>query len=279
MIVKDVKILILVKTYPSLSKKYGELVCTAGIDEDGKWIRLYPIPFRLLEYEKRYKKYQWIKAKIGKNKSDPRPESHIIIDNNSIKLLDVVDTEDKWAKRKALLKKTPIYNDISQLIEKANKNILSLAIFKPEEIIDLKIEETDREWDKEKIKQIEQNNKQLELFSSEEEIYFKETFELVKKIPYIFSYTFTDIKGKKSTLMIEDWEIGQLYWNCLKRSNNNEKKALELVKNKYLKEFQKKDILFFLGTTRQHHGRAKNPFVIIGVFYPPKKILTNNTFF
>lgn len=271
MILKDVKILILVKTYPSLSKKYGELVCTAGIKEDGTWIRLYPIPFRLLEYEKRYRKYQWIKVTIEKNKSDPRPESYIIINNESIELLNVIDTKNKWEKRKELLNKTPVYEDLSQLIEQANKNILSLAVFKPKEIKDFKILKTEREWDKEKMKQIEQNIKQPDLFSSEEEIYLKETFKLVKKIPYIFSYTFTDLTGKISTLMIEDWEIGQLYWNCLKETNNDEKKALQMVKNKYFNEFLNKDLLLFLGTTRQHHGWAKNPFVITGVFYPPKK--------
>ena len=46
------KILILVKTYPSLSKKYEELVCTAGMDENGDWFRLYPIPFRKLKDQK-----------------------------------------------------------------------------------------------------------------------------------------------------------------------------------------------------------------------------------
>jgi hypothetical protein len=33
--------------------------------------------------------------------------------------------------------------------------------------------------------------------------------------------------------------------------------------------FSGKDIHFFLGTTQLYHGWAKNPFVIIGVFYPP----------
>ena len=42
------RIYILVKTYPTISEKYAELVCTAGILEDGSWIRLYPMPFRLL---------------------------------------------------------------------------------------------------------------------------------------------------------------------------------------------------------------------------------------
>jgi len=40
------KVLITVKTYPTLSAKYDELVCTAGFKEDGTWIRLYPVPFR-----------------------------------------------------------------------------------------------------------------------------------------------------------------------------------------------------------------------------------------
>lgn len=48
------RVLITVKTYPTISKKYDELVCTAGILEDGTWIRIYPLPFRKLDYENRY---------------------------------------------------------------------------------------------------------------------------------------------------------------------------------------------------------------------------------
>lgn len=39
------KVLVTVKTYPTISVKYDELVCTAGFREDGSWIRIYPIPF------------------------------------------------------------------------------------------------------------------------------------------------------------------------------------------------------------------------------------------
>ena len=42
------RILITVKTYPTLSKKYAELVCTAGVNETGEWRRIYPVPFRQL---------------------------------------------------------------------------------------------------------------------------------------------------------------------------------------------------------------------------------------
>jgi hypothetical protein len=56
----NAKILITVKTYPTLSEKYDELVCTAGFKEDGSWIRIYPVPFRKLDYENQFHKWQWI---------------------------------------------------------------------------------------------------------------------------------------------------------------------------------------------------------------------------
>jgi len=42
------------------------------------------------------------------------------------------------------------------------------------------------------------------------------------------------------------------------------------VKAKYENDFlNNKDVYLFLGTTREWHlRRAKNPFVIVGVFYP-----------
>ena len=50
-------------------------------------------------------------------------------------------------------------------------------------------------------------------------------FKLMPKLPYTFKYRFTDDSGKVSNMMIEDWEIGQLFWSCLK--GNNEKEAIE----------------------------------------------------
>ena len=70
------KILIIVKTYPTISRKYAELVCTAGVTENGDWRRLYPIRFRQLYEQQKYKKYQWVEAKLEKSAADNRPESY-----------------------------------------------------------------------------------------------------------------------------------------------------------------------------------------------------------
>ena len=146
---------------------------------------------------------------------------------------------------------------------KEPKNV-SLAIFKPASIVKLEWEETEREW-KDEWKAL---RKQGDLFAAD-----KDPEILIPKLPYKFSYVFTDETGKQRKLMIEDWEIGSLYWNCLKVANGNEAQALQKVKQKYENEFKGKDIHLFLGTTKEWHTRrARNPFVIIGVFYPKKEV-------
>ena len=70
------RVLIAVRTYPVPATKSIEASCTAGITEDGKWIRLFPIPFRLMAEENRFSKWQWISTDAVKATSDARPESY-----------------------------------------------------------------------------------------------------------------------------------------------------------------------------------------------------------
>jgi len=263
------KIFITVKTYPTLSKKYDELVCTAGILDDGSWARIYPLPFRKLDYDNRYKKYQWLELPLQKNTGDIRPESYRVTDISQIKPIgEPVSTEQGWQERKNIIfAKNPISTDLTGLIAQAKRNELSLAIFKPKKIIEFVVETTEREWSKDKLALLKAKAKQLSFFQTEEDV-MKE-FSIVDKLPYKFSYRFSDENGKEAKLMIEDWEVGMLYWNCLAQSGGNEQEAISKVKKKYFDSFVKLDIHFFLGTTKQFHGWAKNPFVIIGVFYPP----------
>jgi hypothetical protein len=71
------KILITVMTYPHPSTAHQELVCTAGVNESGEWIRLYPIDYRYQPRDRQFHKYQWIEVETDKpdaNK-DNRKES------------------------------------------------------------------------------------------------------------------------------------------------------------------------------------------------------------
>ena len=262
---------ITVKTYPTLSKKYDELVCTAGICEDGSWIRLYPLPFRKLEYEQKYKKWQWIEVDVERRTQDFRPESYRVLNLENLKIIPATSNNVDWDERKQIIFKTEkVFTNKAEIIAftKTNPPSRTLLTFKPAKIVKFYATPTEREWSKDKLELIKEKAKQLSLFQTTEEV-IKE-FEVVAKLPYEFRYVFTDDAGIESDLMIEDWEVGALYFNCLKNAEGNEAIALEKVKEKYWDEFiNKKDVFFFLGTRLRDQRRSPNPFSIVGVFYPP----------
>lgn len=268
------KVLIAVTTYPLPSRSYDELVCTAGVLENGEWIRIYPVPLSFLFDLKgtgklNNVKYTWIELDLKKRSDDFRPESFSPknYDFKDLVLHNRLDTARNWAHRKKFCLANP-YTNLNKLISdsKAPKN-LSLATFKPKKILKFEWESDEREW-KNEWKDL---RKQGDLFFN-----VKSPEALIPKLPYKFFYKFIDDSGKESRLMIEDWEIGALYWNCLRSCEGDENRALKKVKEKYETEFLKeKDIYLFLGTTKEWHmRRSNNPFVIIGVFYPKKEIQT-----
>lgn len=262
------RILITVKTYPTLSRRYGETVCTAGVRKDGTWVRIYPVPFRRLNEDEQYKKFDWLEARLVRNTTDPRPETYRPFDSAELeKPVDHMDTADSWRERRKLLLKTArVYNRLDDLIAGAKANQISLAVFKPTRITDFVWEQEEREWNPEKVREMRDATKQYDLFADNT---WRETFKVIDKLPYSFSYKFEDATGKKSELQVLDWEAGALYWNCLRSANGDEPKALAKVRQKYFDEFVKKDLHFFLGTTQQFHFVAPNPWVIIGVFPIP----------
>src|SRR5271169_6684405 len=114
------RVLITVKTYPTISTKYEELVCTAGFREDGTWIRIYPVQFRRKTYNEQYKKYDWIEIDLVKNTSDFRPESYRPkAHETEIKIIDEIKADGgSWdERRKYVLNK--IYTNLTVLIAEA----------------------------------------------------------------------------------------------------------------------------------------------------------------
>ncbi len=266
--IKREKILITVKTYPTLSKKYGETVCTAGIRPDGSWIRLYPVPFRRLRDEEQYKKYDWVECDVMPSRHDRRPESFNPVDTAQLVPVGHVGTEHGWAERRRLLiQPGQVYTNLRVLLDAAKTNEKSLATFKPTKILKFSIEEEEEpNWNPNKLKAMREANQQLGLFEDEA---WRKTFAVIPKLPYSFSYRFEDDTGRQSELQILDWEIGALYDHCLQLCNGDKQCALEKVRQKYWDNFLQTDLHFFLGTTYEYHQRAPNPWVIIGVMPIP----------
>ena len=262
-IIRGAKVLVTVKAYPKPSGKYEELVCTAGLLDGERWIRIYPVPYRLLDDSEKYPKYAWIQLDLERRADkDFRPESYRPlrgVDEN-IQVLEKISTDHGWRDRKAYVLRN-VYDSMDTLIGDAYAETpVSLAVLKPARVIDVAIEETDREWPTHWQEYLNQND----LFETAP----NGKKRPIKKVPFDFSYMFETGDGKKRQLKIEDWELGALYWNCL-HTNNDEKRAVDLVRQKY-RELARRDIYFFLGTTLQfHQRRVPNPFIIIGVFYPP----------
>jgi hypothetical protein len=252
------KILIATKTYPSISTKYKETVCTAGIllDDDGKplqWIRIYPIRFRALDFDRRYPRWSIITAEIERNEKDYRSES-FRINESSIEVIRKLDTKKNWAERKSFV--LPLQFDSIKEIQMQKK---SLGIIKPKSIEKYFCKSTTRDWS---IKQQNIQN-QLDLF---------EPSVPLEKIPYQFGYQFTEQDGTSHRYTISDWEIMQLYRGCRDRSNQltqqqKENEALLKVRQKLEDEFLSKKELYFIVGNLKNHSQV---FMIIGLFYPLK---------
>jgi len=260
----NARVLITVKTYPLPSRSYTELVCTAGLLNGEQWIRMYPIPFRFLQDQKQYPKYSWIKVDLVRNTKDFRPETYRL-KNENITVLEKIGTANAWAARKSyVLRET--FTSMNELIKLAKgPEKKSLATMIPKEIVKFEIEEDERERRKDWLEQM----KQMDMFEPVNRIGQR---KVIRKLPYKFYYHFlTNGDQKPRRLMIEDWEIGALFWHCLSQTDGDEETAKQLVQQKYFDKFVKEnDLLLFLGTTLLNHNVSRNPFVIIGVFYPPK---------
>ena len=265
------RVLVTVKAYPKPSGKYEELVCTAGFTEDGKWIRIYPVPYRFLADDQMYPKYSWVTLDLVRNTSDFRPESYRPKQglDEPIQVGQAIGTQDAWAARKELVLRE-VFTSMNALIALAKgEEKKSLATIMPSEITGFKIERADREWKEKWTNQALQRS-----FLELTQLTTGDKRQVIRKVPYDYFYEFTT-EGDSSSrkLKIEDWEIGALYWNCLASTNGDESAANDLVREKYFHEFtRKRDLHLFLGTTKQYHNVAPNPFIIIGVFYPPKSL-------
>lgn len=250
------KILIVVKTYPRPSVKYRELVCTAGITENSKWIRLYPISYRYMNYQKWYRKYQWISVNIIKNQNDFRVDSYRPVETSIQAIGNPLTTKKQWIERKKVILPTIQSISLEQIEEKYKKESVSLGIFKPKEIIDFVIESDSSKWSKKQ----QQALSQLRLFEVQP--------KPLEKIPFKFSYKFicNDKRCQKPhQLSIVDWEIFELYRNVKENCQYDMDVVLEKVKNRWFNEMwnSKRDSYLIVGT------QYPNPtFMVLGVFWP-----------
>jgi hypothetical protein len=130
---KTERILIWGKTYPELSTKHTETVCTAGVREDGQPIRIYPVPLRYLGNEQQYGLYQWVSVPIAKSDKDSRPESYRI-SSAEIRIVGEIPTDQmEWAERRKWIFRDPSWQfaNVGELKAAERSTGRSLGIVAP----------------------------------------------------------------------------------------------------------------------------------------------------
>ncbi|RVJ58237.1 hypothetical protein [Sinorhizobium meliloti] len=262
--VKDARILILCKTYPSPSGKYTETSCVAGMDEVGSLIRLFPVPFRLITKEQQFKKWQWIKAKVRKAKNDRRPESHNILIDTIIGA-EEVSAKREWTERRRLLSKLQPFSDFGALEDSRKLTGRSIGLLRPARIVRLEIVPVAHpNWTDEELAKLEQEQQQGGLFDKADKRSIRAT---LRKLPYDFYYRYecdTAAGIRPYRHKIVDWEAGALYWNCFRRYGQNWETGF---REQLEKRLPSTDLTLLMGNIH----RFQDQWLIISLIYPPKQ--------
>lgn len=253
----------LVKAYPALSKRYGEVSCVAGAelrDEGPRWVRLYPVPFRALDSSKQFAKYQPMSLEVQTHSGDTRPETRRP-NTDSIRLLGgTLVTKNDWAERKPFVEPL-ITHSMCDVQRRQKTERTSLAAFRPARVVDLIIEPASVKEEKQAIADAwAAQGTLLDASEPEEKSFQVEALELM---PWTFKYRYfcADPACKGHTQSIIDWEISQLYRN-VKRNDDWQ----DAIRKKWLDQMcgQDRDTVFFVGNQHLHPGS----FLILGVWWP-----------
>lgn len=261
-----IRFLTLVKAYPAISRQYGEVSCVAGLRLDApstrpEWIRLYPVPFRSLGDEKRFKKYEVIELEVQPHSGDRRPESRRP-NVDSIRTTGVVlGSDDGWRDRRPIVEPL-IRGSMCELLREQQARGTSLGIFRPREINELRIEE--RDVDESKALAAKAWASQLPLLADSDEK--RALLRALEQIPYSFKYRYLcdDPNCPGHIQSIVDWEIMQMYRKIRKRPDWQ-----DLLRDKWLGELcgPSKDTALIVGN--QHRG--PQAFLVLGVWWPPRQ--------
>ncbi|MHB8442628.1 MAG: hypothetical protein ACYDBM_11415 [Candidatus Tyrphobacter sp.] len=253
----------MVKTYPTPAQKGIEVSCTAAISDKSEWIRLFPVPWRYLESDKRFRKYQWVEVSVAKATADVRPESYKLNTDGIRIVSDPLPTTKAWHERKNVVKPL-MAHCLCCLMEKRDRDgHPTLGLFRPKSIKKLRITPVSPDW-----------TAQQSVLINQGDLFKKSPKRVLQKIPYGFYYHFNcdhdSCAGHQ--LSCTDWELGESYRKWRREYENQWE---EKFRQKYEADMiGKYDTHFFVGTVHQH---PRN-WIICGLFYPPR-VVENLTLF
>lgn len=250
-----IRVMITVKTYPEISQKYQEISCVAGIridTETPSHIRLFPVPFRYLDTDAKFQKYNVIELDVERHNKDQRPESYRP-DISSIKVIEKLPADGTWERRIPHVRPL-IAESLCAIKRQQASDGTSLGIFRPAEITDFHL-------------------KPAEPWTAAQEgraawgSLFDQQLHPLEWIPYDFKYKFrcTDEDCTGHEMGLRDWEAGQSYRKFLKRYGTDEVEAKLIERWSTRMLTPDKAIHMFVGNVAAY----PRTFMLLGLFYPP----------
>ena len=260
--VKELSLLIVVKAAP-VPRKLQESICVAAIDlaPEPRWIRLFPIPFRDLADDSKFRKYQKVTLKVVRPKDDRRPESWVPVEG-TIKPGRRLRTGHGWSARRqyvAGLGERNMCDLIRRNQSGSGPGTPSLAVVRPAQAPELEI--TERE-----PKQLERWQRKADEIASRPSLFddpnqVKRPYEIV---PHRFRYKYRCLasacNGHNQTIV--DWEAVALW-----RKVRHQKNWRQQMERKFCDELwaPDRDTVLFVGNMQQR----PHSFLVLGVFWPP----------
>lgn len=246
------ELLVNCKTYPAVSKKYTETVCTGGVQADGSFVRLYPIPFRFLEKQEQYKRWDVIQVQAYKDTKDTRPESWHLAPGTPIKIIRRLTTDKQrweWMNK-------AVFQGTADLESQGKTN----GLVEVEPIKFYWKPEKKKEWTPSQINVFEQGS----LFDKKERME-----ELAIRIPWQFRLEYRE---KATGLEFDSKVLSWSYYQGFRRNLDifgNETAALEAVAQKIRNSIfaNERTVYAILGT----HSRFKH-WMISALYHLPSKI-------
>jgi hypothetical protein len=258
----DEELLILVKTYPQPSTAHRETTCVAAVTRQNDLRRVFPVPFRLLEGQSQFRKWEWIEARVRKAEKDHRPES-FRIDVDTIRRGASVGTRHEWRERRQWIE-PHIVESFATLEQRRLATGETLGVIRPAEILGLDITaEKSADWTREDKDKLSRDC----LFDSEQ---IRQRVPL-RKLPIAIHYRYKCTDGSEWRHRVTDWEIGALYWNCLR--SHGPQSWERPFREKLERELPSKDLMFLMGTIH----RFPDHWLVVGLIYPPKPKLVGQT--
>jgi len=233
------EVVVIVKAAPRVGDKHGETVCCAGIDRQQKWVRLFPVSFRMLDAPQQFGRWDLVKFRSRKPKDDNRVES-VRVEQNT---LEIIGNLKKPERGRFLA------GSIVSSLEKERSKDRSLALLKVE-VQDFLIER--KQQDK-----IEMERAQFKKLREQGDMFQKSVIPY-KPCPFVFKYKYTCEDGHREG-SCQDWEIEATFFRWA--NMYGEKEALIHMKERFGTEYPQQGMLLAMGT----HSRFPDRWLINGV--------------